>query len=118
MNSKIDVVLSPEADKVYDFLMNQSRISKTEKIMFSAINQKIGFIKENTHYGDPIAKKLIPKEYKKQYNVINLFRVELPLFWRMLYTITKEEDEIIIIAFILDILDHKNYNKKFGYKKK
>lgn len=26
-------------------------------------------------------------------------------------------NEIEIIAFVLDIIDHKDYNKKFGYKK-
>ncbi len=49
--------------------------------------------------------------------VTNLFRVELPNFWRMLYTLTAEGD-VEIIAFILDIIDHKTYDKKFGYRKK
>jgi hypothetical protein len=35
----------------------------------------------------------------------------------MLYTLRDGETEIEIIAFILDIIDHKDYNKKFGYKK-
>ena len=34
----------------------------------------------------------------------------------MLYTITKIEDQIMII--ILDILDHDEYNKLFGYRKR
>jgi len=50
--------------------------------------------------------------------VANLFRVELPKFWRMLYTLTNGNSEIEIIAFILDVIDHKEYGKKFGYKKK
>ncbi len=33
----------------------------------------------------------------------------------MLYTV--KDKEIEIIAFILDIVNHKDYNKKFGYKK-
>jgi len=36
----------------------------------------------------------------------------------MLYTLTEGESTIEIVAFILDVIDHKNYNKKFGYKKK
>ncbi len=35
----------------------------------------------------------------------------------MLYTLTDGETEVEIIAFILDVIDHKTYNKKFGYKK-
>jgi hypothetical protein len=74
--------------------------------------------KRNFHYGDPIAKNKIPKEYIQKYGVTNLFRVELPKFWRMLYTLTDGESEIEIIAFVLDIIDHKKYNKKFRYKSK
>jgi len=40
-----------------------------------------------------------------------LFRVELPNFWRMYYTLTDDENQIEIIAFVLDILDHKEYDK-------
>jgi hypothetical protein len=44
--------------------------------------------------------------------------VELPGFWRMLYTLTNGEREVEIIAFVLDVIDHKAYDKKFGYKKR
>jgi len=54
----------------------------------------------------------------EKYGVKNLFRVELPHYWRMLYTLTNGESEIEIIAFVLDIIDHKEYNKKFRYKKR
>jgi hypothetical protein len=43
----------------------------------------VELLKENIHYGQPIAKKLIPVEYKTKYGITNLFRVELPNFWRM-----------------------------------
>ena len=73
-------------------------------------------IKANIHYGGPIAKKLIPEKYKIKYGAANLFRVELPSFWRMLYTLTDGESQIEIVAFVLDVLSHKEYDKKFGYK--
>jgi len=34
----------------------------------------------------------------------------------MLYSLTDGESEVEIIAFVLDIIDHEKYNKKFGYK--
>ncbi len=86
-------------------------------MILKSIDQKIELIKANPHYGDGVPKNLIPKKYILQYGVTNLFRVELPNFWRMLYTLTAG-GEIEIIAFILDIIDHKAYDKKFGYKKK
>ena len=87
-----------------------------EMQLLKSIKQKIDFIKANPFYGDPIAKKLIPEEYKKLYGSINLFRVELSSFWRMLYTL--KGDQIEIVAFVLDIINHPIYNKKFGYRKK
>ncbi len=35
----------------------------------------------------------------------------------MLYTLVDGESEIEIIAFVLDIVNHKRYGKKFGYKR-
>lgn len=61
-------------------------------------------------------KNLIPQEYKTKYGASNLFRVELSNFWRMLYTLTNDEKEVEIIAFVLDIVDHNKYSKKFGYR--
>lgn len=114
----IRVILSPEAEEVYKYLNEQASDSKTEKMILNALNKKVEFLKSNPHYGNPISKKLIPEEYKQKYGVTNLFRVELPKFWRMLYTLTNNENEIEIIAFVLDVIDHKKYNKKFGYKER
>jgi len=115
---KVRVVLSPEAEEVYIHLNKEAPTSKTERIILNAINKKVELIKINIHYGDPIAKDLIPQEYKEKYDIKNLFRVELPNYWRMLYTLTDDETKIEIIAFVLDFVDHSTYNKKFGYKKK
>ena len=113
---KVRVIFSPEAEEVYNYLNGMAPKSKTENMILNSIHKKVELIKSNVHYGDPIAKRLIPEEYKIKYGVTNLFRVELPNFWRMLYTLTDGETEIEIIAFILDVIDHKDYNKKFGYR--
>ena len=112
---KIIVIFSPEAENVYKHLNEVAPTSKIERSILNAINKKIELIKLNIHYGNPIAKNLIPREYTSKYGVTNLFKVELPSFWRMLYTLTDGESQIEIIAFILDVVDHKEYNKKFGY---
>jgi len=97
---KVRVVLSPEAEEVYIHLNKEAPTSKTERIILNAINKKVELIKINIHYGDPIAKDLIPQEYKEKYDIKNLFRVELPNYWRMLYTLTDDETKIEIIAFV------------------
>lgn len=114
MKKSVCVKIAPEIGDIYDSLQEEGKKSKDARIIFEGISHKIEILKQNMYYGDAIAKKLIPREYKIKYNVNNLFRVELPLFWRMLYTLTNDED--VIIVFIIDILDHKKYNKKFGYR--
>ena len=112
----IIVSLSQDARKVLEYLNKESEHSKIEKSILKSIKQKVELIKANPHYGNPLPKRLIPKEYIERYGVTNLFRIELPNFWRMLYTLTEGETKVEIIAFVIDIVNHKEYNKIFGYK--
>ncbi|MFH0752241.1 MAG: hypothetical protein V1914_01455 [archaeon] len=116
MTKILEVHLSPEAEETYNYLKKQAKIAKIERTILNALHKKSELIKTFPDYGDKIPQKLIPQKYKIKYGITNLFRVELPNFWRMLYTIKGHNIEII--AFVLDILNHKDYNKKFGYKKK
>ena len=105
MNKPVRVILLGDADEAFKRLneivgrqMELGRESSEEIQLLKSIKQKIEFIKSNPFYGDPIAKNLIPEEYKEKYRAINLFRAELSQFWRMIYTL--KGDEIEIIAFV------------------
>jgi hypothetical protein len=60
-----------------------------------------------------IKQKPIPKEYTVKYGIDSLWKYDLPNGWRLLYSLGK--DEIEIIAIVLEWLDHKNYERRFGY---
>ena len=115
---KIRLILSSDATEIYNDLKRKATTSKIERSILSAIIKKVELIKSDPHYGDPIAKDLIPSFYINKYGIRNLFRVELPNYWRMLYSLRDGETKVEIIAFVLDLVDHPTYNKKFGYKKK
>jgi mRNA-degrading endonuclease RelE of RelBE toxin-antitoxin system len=110
----VRVVLSPNAAEIYTKLKESNE--KLDKSILNSFLEKVEILKTNVHYGDPVAKKLIPKEYVKFYEIKNLFRFELPQFFRVTYTITNGAAGIEIVVLVLDIMDHKTYNKKFGYK--
>lgn len=119
MKKPVRVILIDEADTEYKRLnelvgqqIEEGKENTEEMQLLKSIKQKIEFIKVNPFYGDNLEKKKIPRDY----DVKNLWRVELTGYWRMLYTI--KGDQIEIICFVLDILSHKDYDKKFGYKKK
>ena len=83
--------------------------------LFNAIRQKIEFLKDNPQYGFHISKNKIPKEYIDEYDVNNLWKVNLSGAWRLIYTIRGNKVEII--SLILDIFNHRDYEKKFNYRK-
>ena len=115
---RVRVILSEEAEEVYSYLNEQARHSKVERSILNGVNKKVALIKANPHYGEPVAKRLIPKTYRDRYGITNLFRVELPNYWRMLYTLTSGESVVEIIAFVIDICGHEKYDAVFRYKKK
>ncbi len=92
--------------------------------LFKSIDSKIALLKANYDYGKQIPRKLIPRKYQLEYEVTNLWKVDLAGYWRMIYTLKqpqREQTEIEIITIwldVLDIIDHKKYDKIFGYKKK
>ena len=97
-------------NKIIGNQIKKGKQNSPEMQMLRSIKNKIEILKQNPFYGDNIKKQLIPKKY----NVPNLWRIELNNYWRMLYTI--RGDEIEVICFILNIINHKDYNKIFGYK--
>jgi hypothetical protein len=84
--------------------------------LLRSIKKKSELIKSNPAYGDKIPRKRWPKELIERYNLTNLWRVELTNYWRMLYTL--RGDRIEVLCFVVELLDHKRYDKLFGYRRK
>jgi len=118
---EIKVILSEEATEQYNALnrivgneLQQGVTSSVHQSLFRSIERVKGWLKENPFAGDQVKKEQIPDYYLKKYDITNLWRIELSNYWRLLYTI--QSNEIEVIDFVLDILDHEKYNDKFGYK--
>ena len=118
---EIRVVLSTEATEQYNALnrivgdeLQQGVTSSVHQSLFRSIERVKGWLKENPFAGDQVKKEQIPDYYLKKYDITNLWRIELSNYWRLLYTI--QSNEIEVIDFVFDILDHEKYNDKFGYK--
>src|SRR3989344_8549304 len=110
MNKPVRIVLLGEADKDFKKLneivgkqIENGREHTDEMQLLKSIKQKIDFVRANPFYGDPVAKNLIPQEYRTEYSAVNIFRVELSGYWRMIYTL--KGNQVEIVAFVLDILD-------------
>lgn len=116
------VIITGEAKEEFDDLnkvvgeeLTKGITSSDHQTLLNSIKQKIELLKANPEYGTHIQKDRIPKEYVRDYDVTNLWKINLSGAWRMIYTI--RGSEVDIISLILDIMDHKDYEKKFRYKK-
>ena len=122
MEKPVEIKFDPDAYKEYQELQELVSTGKSAKKLpnyeqlLSSINTSLANIKANPYYGDLIPRKYISKGVVKRYGTDKILRVELVGFWRLLYTLIG--DEVKIIAFILEYMDHKKYNKIFGYRKK
>ena len=106
----VKVFLKGEAKKTYAELQKSKDVTILDS--FERIKD---IVKENPQYGNPIKKERIPQALK-QLGIHNLYRAQLANYWRMLYTVEGTPEKIFV--FILAIIDHKEYDKLFGYKKK
>jgi len=122
MDKETIIRFDKEAYKEYKELQETVVQGKTAKKkptysqLLSSINNALRNIKANSYYGDLIPRKYLPKNTVKKYGTDKILRVELVGYWRLIYTLIGEE--VKIIAFILEFIDHDKYNKRFGYKKK
>jgi hypothetical protein len=112
LGKEVKVFLKGQAKEGY--LELKKREDKDAHTLLNSINRVKDILKENPMYGDPIPKRQIPPKLILEYDIKNLYRVELSNYWRMLYTI--EGNKVEIFLFVLSIVDHKEYNKLFGYK--
>lgn len=71
-------------------------------------------LQQNAFAGIQIPKRLFPKEYVQKYCINNLWKYNLPNGWRLVYTVTPE-NEVQLISALLEWFDHKNYEKRFKY---
>lgn len=86
-----------------------------DKQLYEFINRAMDDLKENPETGIHIPKKNWPKEYIQKYGVSNLWKYDLPNGWRLIYTI--KGTEIQVLAVILEWFEHKEYERKFKYRR-
>ena len=117
------VEFSEEANAEYEELQKQVISEQQEgkqnsfnMQLLKAIEREKKNLKINPQYGTHIPRKNIPKQATQLYGTDRLWKINLVGYWRLIYTITG--DEVKIITFVLEFMDHKKYDKVFGYKKK
>lgn len=115
-SERILIALSPRAQAALDELQARGSTDKQARGLLKGIHQKFGLLRINPQCGDAIPRRLFPQAYAPF--VTNLRRLELPQFWRMIYTFPQDQHPGTIQIAILEIFSHPDYDKLFGYRKK
>lgn len=88
--------------------------SREAEYLIGLIRKAKAMLAEDREAGKKIPRKKWPKEYIQKYNINNLWRYKLDSYWRLVYTIMAGEIDFFLIY--LEYIDHKKYDRKFGYK--
>lgn len=117
-----EIIVKFDSKAYQEYLKLKKKVELKEKSnnpsyeqLLRSINNTLKILKLNIHFGDLIPRKYLNKKLIQRYGTDKILRIELVGYWRLLYTIIGEETKII--AFILEYIDHKTYNKRFRYKK-
>jgi hypothetical protein len=110
-----EVSLSPEFNK--EFIKLRAKAEKGDgeaRYLLGIVEKGLAKLMASPEAGKHVQKRLIPKEYTVKYGVTNLWKLNLDAYWRLIYTL--EGDRVKLYAIVLEVLDHKKYDRKFGYR--
>ncbi|HLD04088.1 MAG TPA: hypothetical protein VJG90_00050 [Candidatus Nanoarchaeia archaeon] len=123
MAKEVQVQFSEEANAEYGELQKQVLEEKKEgkettfnMQLLKAIEREKNNLQIDPQHGTHIPRKYIPKNAIQRYGTDRLWKIDLVGYWRLIYTLLG--DEVKIITFVLEFMDHKTYDKVFGYRKK
>jgi len=104
-------------DTTYEVWLSKDAVEDRERLTKEQDRKLLWWrdkLSQDPTVGDNIRKSLIPKRVQKKHGIENLWRLELPNAWRVLYTIASRPG-IRPEVHIIRILSHKGYERLFGY---
>ena len=123
MDKEIWIEFSESADADYRELQKKVIDEKEHDVenspnmqLLKSIERAKNNLKIDPQFGIHIPRKVISKAVVNEYGTDRLWKIDLVGYWRLIYTIVG--DEVKIISFVLEFMDHKKYDKIFGYRKK
>jgi len=76
-------------------------------------DKALDVLRENMFAGERIEKKKFPKYYVLKYGINNLYKYNLDGGNRLIYTLVADESGVAVV--VLEVLSHKEYERRFGY---
>ncbi len=89
------------------------KLKEKDPNFYEHIANALRNIQEDPVCGIKIPQRLIPKEWLKKFGINNLYKYNLPNAWRLFYSLSGNEIELI--AIVLKFMNHKEYEREFHY---
>lgn len=110
-----EILTSLEFDSDYAKLKARMEKGSGEaKRLYALIQAATNELKSDHEAGRHVPRYLWPKEYVRKYGITNLWKYDLDSYWRLTYTITG--DKVRLVLVYLEFMDHKEYDRRFGYR--
>ncbi len=85
----------------------------SDEWLHAKVQEAFDVLKKDRLGGEKVRKSRIPRHYRLK-NVENLYVYDLGPDWRLIYTIQFDGVGLGVVA--LDVLTHKEYDNRFGYR--
>ena len=109
-----EIILSQEFNKEFIELRKKAEKRSSEaRYLLDILEKGLAKLMASPEAGKHVPKRLIPKEYIVKYGITNLWKLNLDSYWRLIYTL--EGNRVKLYAIVLEVLDHREYDRKFGY---
>jgi hypothetical protein len=86
---------------------------KDGSYLLKIVNSGLDVLKGNIFAGQRTEKRKFPKYYVQKYGVNNLYKFNLDSRTRLIYTLVADESGVTVV--VLEVLNHKKYEERFGY---
>ena len=110
-----EIHLSQDFSKEFSIIQRRAERGEGEaKYLLKIIEKGLAKLIDDYQAGQKIQRRFWPRYYEAKHGINNLWRLRLDDFWRLIYTLAG--DRVSIVAVVLEVLNHKDYDRRFGYK--
>jgi len=86
---------------------------KEGSYLLKIVDSGLDVLKGNMFAGERVERRKFPRYYVQKYGVNNLYKFNLDSRTRLIYTLVADESGVAVV--VLEVLDHKKYDERFGY---
>lgn len=98
-----------------DFIPIFNKLSAKDEIK-KDVQRAINLLKNDQIPGMHLKLARVPKYYRDKHDINTYYKVSLPQNWRLIYGILSINEQKK--ALLIELFDHKKYDKRFNFKKR